>query len=92
MGCSAEMGLGCGCLFRLGQGRYEESGPGSEEREEGRAQSEEAGMRRGAWPVQAWLWVTVVLLLNSYCQDARHRYTFHPSQRNRSRPPNLNTS
>ena len=25
------------------------------EREEGRAQSEEAGMRRGAWPVQAWL-------------------------------------
>ena len=31
------MGLGCGCLLRLGQGRYQESG-------ERRAESEEAGM------------------------------------------------
>ena len=38
----------------------------------------------GAWCRQAWLWVTVVLLLNSYCQDARHQDTFHQSQRNRS--------
>ena len=37
MGCSDEMGLGCGCLLRLGQGRYQESG-------ERRAESEEAGM------------------------------------------------
>ena len=40
MGCSDEMGLGCGCLLRLGQGRYQESG-------ERRAESEEQVW--GAW-------------------------------------------